>query len=412
MSLRFPDPRLSWLHTGSVFGVPEFPVHHMRGGTSTGIVLWAPLLPAAPELRDELIRHLMGVPLTGRRPGNRQVGGLGRGAPTSNKVFIVEVDAARRRLTSTLAQLAADKSEIDWSVNCGNMSAALPLFALDTGLVGADDDDFELEIHNTNTDSRMTARMRLADGGRSLRADTRIPGVDGDYPGVDLYLHEPVGAKTGALLPTGQACDEIDGIAVSCVDVAVPMLIVAAASLGKTGRETPAELDADAAFKERLRALWVAAGLKMGLKLRSGEPMSAAQLAASETVPKVCLVAPPAEDGHLLARYFTPQAAHASLAVSGGCCLASACLIPGSVAQRLARGVPAVGPDAATFDIALENPAGLLATRIQAVQRDGRVQIRQAAYRRSAQLLLRGNFPLYRASPGLRAALAPPDDRN
>jgi 4-oxalomesaconate tautomerase len=249
--------------------------------------------------------------------------------------------------------------------------------------------------------------MGLQDGGRALRADTEIPGVDGAYPCVDLYLHEPVGAKTGALLPTGQACDEIDGIAVSCVDVAVPMVIVAASALGKTGRETPAELDADAAFKERLRALWVAAGLKMGLKLRSGTAMSAAQLAASETIPKVCLVAPPAGDGQLLARYFTPQAAHASLAVSGGCCLASACLIPGSVAQRLARGVPVVGPGPGRFDIALENPAGLLATRIEASLRDGRVRIEQAAYRRSAQILLRGNFPLYRASPALRAALAP-----
>ncbi|MFC5472532.1 PrpF domain-containing protein [Paraherbaspirillum soli] len=413
MSKQFPNPDLSYLRIRHAFGIPEFPVMHMRGGTSTGIVIWQQHLPADEALRDELIRHLMGVPLDGERGGNRQTHGLGRATPTSNKVFIVDVDPDRRLISSTLAQLAADKSAIDWSVNCGNMSAALPLYALDTGLIEVDrarqdaqlNARFQLDIFNTNTGSRMSAQMALDAGSGNLLADTAIPGVDGRFPGVDLYLHEPVGAKTGALLPTGQVLDVIDGIEVSCVDVAVPMVIAAAAAFGKTGYETPAELDADGDFKQRLRQLWVAAGLRMGLKQRSGQAMTAAQLAASETIPKICLVAPARNGGHLSVRYFTPQAAHPSLAVSGGCCLASACLLPGSVARRAAPYAPSVTAAADTYDIAIENPAGVLETRIEAMTRNAQVHICQAAYRRSAQILLRGTFPLYRGSPALNAFL-------
>ncbi|MDP5008933.1 MAG: PrpF protein [Glaciimonas sp.] len=408
MTNHFPNPALAYLQPKITFGIPEFPVFHMRGGTSSGIVIWQRHLPNDEALRDELIRQLMGVPLQGETKGNRQANGLGRGTPTSNKVFIVDIDPTRRLITSTLAQLAADKSAIDWSVNCGNMSAALPLYALDTGLIAIDSASgkptFKVDIFNTNTNSQLSANMQL-NGHHNLIADTEIPGIDGAFPGVDLYLHAPVGAKTGALLPTGQVVDHINGVDVSCVDVAVPMVIVAAVDLGKTGNESPAELDADTTFKTRLRELWVAAGLKMGLKQRSGELMSTVQLAASETIPKICMVSAPQHGGHISTRYFTPQSAHSSLAVSGGCCLASACLIPGSVAQRIASATPAVSTHAVDthtlYDIAIENPAGILDTRIEANTTAGQVHILQAAYRRNAQILLRGTFPIYRASAAL-----------
>jgi 4-oxalomesaconate tautomerase len=216
----------------------EYPVHYMRGGTSTGLVLWEPFVPAAEPVREELLRHLLGTPQAGTLVGNRQLTGLGRGPATSNKVFLVrrEEAAGELRLVSTLAQLASDHARIDWGVNCGNMSAALPLWALDTGLlpmpaVG----DVELAIRNTNTGVLTTARLpRDADGTLVL---TEIPGVPGAFPRVDLFLHQPVGAKTGRLLPTGAAEDRVEGCRVSCVDVAVPMVIIEAADLGKTAHE-------------------------------------------------------------------------------------------------------------------------------------------------------------------------------
>jgi 4-oxalomesaconate tautomerase len=397
----FSKPALAHLRPFVEHGIVQFPVYAMRGGTSTGAVLWNAHVPAQSELRDELIRHIMGVPLHGVADGNRQIGGLGRGVPTSNKVFLVDVDSDGARMTSTLAQLAASKSEIDWSVNCGNMSAALPLYAIDTGLVAApaDNDTYTIKIYNTNTASRMTGQLRIVDGG--VPAEVEIPGVLGRYPGVDLYLHDPVGAKTGALLPTGKPCDLIGDGHVSCIDVAVPMVIVCATELGKTGYETPAALEADPAFKETLRALWVAAGLRMGLKSRSGEYLSATQLAESETIPKICMIAPAREAADLAVRYFTPQAAHPSLAVSGACCVAAACLVPGTVAHSMASLKYELTPATQSLKICIENPAGILETRIDAALQDGQVTIRRAAYRRSAQVLMRGHLPLYQASQAL-----------
>jgi 2-methylaconitate cis-trans-isomerase PrpF len=389
------------------FGIPEFPVHHMRGGTSTGLVIAQPCLPPSLELREELLRHLMGVPHTGHLPGNRQITGLGRASATSNKVFIAAMDGGIRGapLVSTLAQLASDHGVIDWSVNCGNMSSALPLWALDMGLLRMANDDgaIELEIHNTNTGVDTLARMVVRDG-QLLTA--RIPGVDGRYPQVDLFLQNPVGAKTGQLLPTGNAQDDIAGHRVSCVDVAVPMVIADAAEFGKTAHEPAAQLQQDSAFMQALRKVWIAAGLKMRLRRKDGVLMSEPELAASETIPKVCIVGAPGAGGHIAVRYFTPQTAHASLAVSGGCCLASATLIPGTIAHRLARHTASLTDQFSEVLVSIENPAGLLDATITARMDGAMPQIRSAAYRRSAQILLRGFVPLYQCSSALAHSLA------
>jgi 2-methylaconitate cis-trans-isomerase PrpF len=388
-------------------GYLEFPVHHMRGGTSTGLVLWERFLPDDMTLREELLRHLMGVPLTGRRPGNRQVTGLGRGPATSNKVFLADMEGSgdAAGLVSTLAQLAGEHGEVDWSVNCGNMSAALPLWALDTGLVRpAEAGNCDIGIRNTNTGVVTTARMMREAGGGLAMAE--IPGVDGAFPSVDLFLHDPVGAKTGQLLPTGVAEDQVAGHRVSCVDVAVPMVIAEAAAFGKTAHEPMRELEADRSFMDALREVWVAAGLRMGLKRRDGQPMTVAELERSETIPKICIVGVPQAGGNIAVRYFTPQTGHASMAVSGGCCLAAAALIPGTVAHRVAQGLASPGSSFAEIEVGIENPAGILDATVVTRDEGGQLAIRSAAYRRSAQILLRGHVPLYRASRPLLDALA------
>lgn len=387
-------------------GVIEFPVHHMRGGTSTGLVLHAAAVPPDPALREELLRHLMGVPQSGRLPGNRQITGLGRGAPTSNKVFLAEVEqhAGQPRLVSTLAQLAGEHGDIDWSVNCGNMSSALHLWGLDSGVIealaiGA----HAIDIRNTNTGVITTSRMaREPDGSFAAAA---IPGVPGSFPRVDLFLQQPAGAKTGKLLPTGNVQDVVHGYAVSCVDVAVPMVIAPASQFGKTAHESIAELEADKAFMQAIRQVWSAAGLLMGLRKRNGELMTLEELERSETLPKFCIVGPAAGVGNIAVRYFTPQAGHASLAVSGGCCLAAACLIPGTVAHGLAHGVPPVRQEGGEIELGIANPAGMLGTTIVARQAGDAIAIDSAAYRRSAQILLRGHVPLYQPSTALKAWL-------
>jgi len=216
------------------FGTWEFPVVHVRGGTSTGLIIWDRAAPQQLELREELLRHLMGLPLDGTSADTKQITGLGRGYPTSNKVFFADVRTRARgapQIVSTLAQLAAGKSQIDWSVNCGNMSAALPFWAMDQTMLPMNlNGEREIEIFNTNTKVTMIARVGLADEGFAL---AQIPGVEGTFPDVDLFLTNPVGAKTGKILPTGSPADRFGNYLVSCVDVAVPMVIARASDFGK-----------------------------------------------------------------------------------------------------------------------------------------------------------------------------------
>jgi 4-oxalomesaconate tautomerase len=379
--------------------VLHFPVSYMRGGTSTGIVLWGPQLAPFAEVREEIIRKIMGVPDQGELKGNKQITGLGRGPATSNKVFIIEpADGTVADFNSTLAQLAAEKSSIDWSVNCGNMSSALPLFLLNNGLFSAGDPHTQVRIFNTNTQVVTDCRVHTPDGSPAIPSDTEIPGVQGAFPGVELSLREPVGSKTGKLLPTGRVRDTFDGVEVSCVDVAVPMVILRADAVGLLGDESVASLNANNALKARLRSIWVQAGLAMQLK-KKGVPMTADELAASETVPKVCLVSPPTKGGHISVRYFTPQESHASLAVTGGCCLAVACLIPGTTAHEMASGLEALSSHPAERAVAMENPAGILRARVFGQRHDDdSLVLPWVAYERNAQLYMDGFFRIHRPS--------------
>jgi 2-methylaconitate cis-trans-isomerase PrpF len=386
-------------------GVWEFPVLHVRGGTSTGLIIWDRVAPQQLELREELLRHLMGLPLQGSVPDTRQITGLGRGHPTSNKVFFADLKlnaAGAPQIVSTLAQLAAGKSQIDWSVNCGNMSAALPFWAIDQHFLPRElNGNCEVEIFNTNTKTTMIARVGLAGDGFTF---AQIPGVNGAFPEVDLFLTNPVGAKTGKALPTGSAADRFGDFLVSCVDVAVPMVIARASDFGKTGTEPIRDLRNDGDFFQALKSLWVQAGLKMGLRNSSGNPMTADELANSETVPKVCIVGSPVNGGNISTRYFTPQEGHDTMAVTGGCCLAAACLIQGTVAHDIARNLPALGSTPTEIQVDIENPAGILSATIEGQSIGDATKINRAAYKRSAQILLRGYVPLYRASAALKQA--------
>jgi 2-methylaconitate cis-trans-isomerase PrpF len=185
----------------------------------------------------------------------------------------------------------------------------------------------------------------------------------------------------------------------------MPMVIVAASAFGCTADERPEDLEADGPLREHMRTLWVEAGLRMALA-RDGRPMTADELAVSETVPKICLIAPPDEKEaglgiNLRARYFTPQTCHRSMAVTGGSCLAAASLIGGTVARSVAEWLDGLGAEMAEHAVRIGNPAGVLEARITGRDSGGEIDIPAASYVRSAQILLRGHTPIYNASPAL-----------
>lgn len=194
---------------------------------------------------------------------------------------------------------------------------------------------------------------------------------------------------------------------VSCVDVAVPMVIIRASSLGLLGDESVNSLNTNALLKSRLRSIWIQAGLAMQLK-KQGVLMTADELAESETIPKVCLVSQPKNGGNISVRYFTPQESHASLAVTGGCCLATACLIPGTIAHELASGITALSDQDSDRLVCMENPAGMLRARVHGRHVCGDDFVFPwVAYERNAQLFMDGLFRIHRPSAALlQCALA------
>lgn len=404
-------------------GLLEVPVYYMRGGTSTGAVLHRDHVPLDRTLCEELLLHIFGNPLTDQVFSNTQITGLGRGTAQSSKAFIVgHSEQPNADIDSTLAQLSPTKSDIDWNVNCGNMSCCLPFFAENLGLINTKPGRNVIRIFNTNTQVTTHAIVEYPnDAQRKPDASTIIPGVMGQWPAVQLALLDPAGAKTQKLFPTGALMDDINGIQVSCVDVAVPMVIAKAEDFGKTGDEPPSALIADEIFIRKIRDIWVEAGIKMKLTTPSGTPMTRAELAASETVPKFCIISTPStEEKHrganIRVRYFTPQDAHSSLAVTGGACLATACLVPGTLAHHCATSLNPLTSDLKEHNVAMANPAGIMRARVNGQVSNGKVSggkvsgghyhIPSVVYERNAQILMRGHVPIYNASPELKSAYA------
>jgi 2-methylaconitate cis-trans-isomerase PrpF len=322
----------------------------MRGGTSRGPFFLRADLPADPAERDAVLIAAMGA-------GHElQVDGIGGGHPLTSKVAIVGPSQIKGADVDYLfAQVKVRERLVDTSPNCGNMLSAVGPFAIETGLVTATDGHTLVRIHNVNTAKLIEARIATPGGRVTYDGDTAIDGVPGAAAPIYLAFLDAAGAKTGSLLPTGLPADRVDGIEVSCVDAAMPVMIVRAADLGKSGRESPAELEADRAFMTRLEQLRIAAGRRMGIAD-----------AADRVIPKPVLVAPAARGGTLATRYFMPHQCHTALATTGAVALATACATPGTIAAVLAGRVelPAT--------LSFEHPSGHLEVLLE--RRDGTAQ--------------------------------------
>jgi 2-methylaconitate cis-trans-isomerase PrpF len=322
----------------------------MRGGTSRGPFFLRADLPADAAARDAVLIAAMGA-------GHElQVDGIGGGHPLTSKVAIIGPSQVKGADVDYLfAQVKVRERVVDTSPNCGNMLAAVGPFAIETGLVEAADGATLVRIHNVNTGKLIEARIATPDGRVTYEGDTAIDGVPGAAAPVYLAFLDAAGSKTGALLPSGAATDRIDGIAVSCVDAAMPVMIVRAGDLDKTGRETPATLEADRAFMARLERLRIAAGQRMGIAD-----------AADRVIPKPVLVAPAVHGGTLATRYFMPHQCHTALATTGAVALATACATPGTIAADIAGRIdlPAT--------LSFEHPSGHLEVRLE--RRDGTAQ--------------------------------------
>ncbi len=232
----------------------------MRGGTSKGLYFHAHDLPDEAALRDRVLLAVMGS------PDSRQIDGLGGAHPLTSKVAIISRSQRENAdVDYHFLQVVVDQALVSDTQNCGNILAGVGPFAVEQGLVPANNDVTEVRIHMVNTGGIAIARVQTPDGSVTYEGDARIDGVPGTAAPVTLDFLDVAGSSCGDLLPTGGARYSVGDLEVTCIDNGMPVVILKAADFGKTGYEKPSELEADDALKARIEAIRLELGPTMNL---------------------------------------------------------------------------------------------------------------------------------------------------
>jgi 4-oxalomesaconate tautomerase len=348
----------------------SIPCTLMRGGTSKGLFFHADDLPANPTDRDRLLLAAMGS------PDVRQIDGVGGAHPLTSKVAVVSrsrrVDADVEYL---FLQVAVDKAQVSDTQNCGNLLAAVGPWSIDNGLLPATGDRTDVRIRMLNTQSLAVARVDTRDGAVQYEGSARIDGVPGTAAPIALEFLNVAGSSCGSLLPTGHALDRHGDIEITCIDNGMPVIVVLARDMGVAGTESPAQLEANQALKEKLEELRLAWGPRMNL----GD-------VSAKTVPKICLVSAPRAGGTIATATFIPHRVHEAIGVLGAVSVATACAIPGSVAHKVA-----IRDAAAGLRVDVEHPSGFFSVDVDVEVGASHIEVRRATLMRTARKLMQGN---------------------
>ena len=340
----------------------------MRGGTSKGGYFLKKDLPDDRAMRDAALLRAMGS------PDPRQIDGMGGADPLTSKVAVVSKSArAGIDVDYLFLQVFVDQAIVTDAQNCGNILAGVGPFAIERGLVAASEDQTKVTIFMENTGQVAVAIVQTPGGAVTYDGNATIDGVPSSHAPIPLEFRDTAGSSCGALLPTGNAVDVVNGVPVTLIDNGMPCVVMKAADLGITGYEGRETLDADAALKDRIEAVRLLVGERMNL----GD-------VTEKSVPKMMLVAPPRNGGAITVRSFIPHRAHASIGVLGAVSVATACLVPGSPAAEVAD-----IPLGSTKTLSVEHPTGEL-TCVLALNEAGDVQ--SASLLRTARKLMDGSI--------------------
>lgn len=341
----------------------------IRGGTSKGAYFLASDLPTDPATRNALLLAVMGS------PDKRQVDGLGGAHPLTSKVAIVsrsiEPDCD---IDFLFAQVGIETAGVDTTPNCGNILAGIGPFALARGLVTATGASTVVRVRTLNTGTVADLAMETPDGEASVDGEARIDGVPGTSAPINISFLGTEGSVCGALLPTGNAVDSVDGVPVTLIDNGMPVIVLRAADVGRTAYEPRDQLDKDTELKQRLERIRVAAGPLMNLGDVSGK-----------VVPKITLVAPPAAGGAIATRSFIPHECHASIGVFAAVTVATAAALPGSPAASVVA-----MPNGRERSISVEHPTGEFTVSLTVGGTAARPVVERAGLLRTARILMDG----------------------
>lgn len=345
------------------------PFHFFRGGTSRGPYFRREDLP---EDRETLAKVLVAVLGSGQK---LNIDGIGGGAAVTTKVAMLSKSQTEGcDIDYFFAQVGVEDGLVDFKPTCGNILSGVGPAAIEMGLIAPQGDVTRIKVHSVNTGAKVEAIVRTPNGEVSYDGDAAIDGVPGTAAPVYLNFMDVVGSVTGALLPTANLRDVIDGIEVTCMDVAMPVVIARARDFGLTGAETAAELDENRAFYDRMEPMRREAGRLMGM----GD-------VSNSVTPKFALLSEPRHGGTVTARYFMPKNCHPTMAVTGAQCLASCVLTPGTVAEGLFT-----APEGQPALVLLEHPSGVIDVTVDYSTGPEGFQLNSAGLLRTARLLARG----------------------
>jgi 2-methylaconitate cis-trans-isomerase PrpF/tripartite-type tricarboxylate transporter receptor subunit TctC len=343
----------------------------MRAGTSRGPFFLKEWLPQDPDERDQALIGAIGAsdPL--------QLDGVGGGSTLNSKVAIVSRSQQPGcDLDYLFAQVGVGHRSVDTRPNCGNMLSGVAPFAIEQGLIEAQEGTTRVRIFNVNTRSRIDAIVRTPNKRVTYEGDARIDGVAGTAAPILLNFLDAWGAITGHVFPTGRRIDTIDGIEVTCIDAAMALMIVRASDLGVSGTEKPSALDSTPGLLERLEALRLKAGLLMGL----GD-------VSQSVMPKPVLVSAGDSPHSITSRYFTPHRCHASHAVTGAIGVLTAFALPGTVASTFGR-------EPGSHGLVLLHPAGRIDVEVELEGVGDEAAVTSAALVRTARKIMQGEMQL------------------
>jgi 4-oxalomesaconate tautomerase len=377
----------------------SIPAYFYRGGTSRGPFFLASDLPTDTHKRDQVLLAIMGS------PDRRQIDGLGGANPLTSKVGIVSVSStAGVDLDFLFAQVSLDKPLVDTTPNCGNMLAAVLPFAIECGLIQVTGTTTSARILTLNTQMQCDVTVQTPHGFVEYEGEATIDGVPGTAAPISINFLDTAGSVCAGLLPTGNVLDRIhvqpihlqsptsvntvDGslqnfapftIDVTCIDNGMPMVLMRATDLQRTGNESVDQMNADANLKARLEAMRITCGHLMGLGDVTEKPF-----------PKMCLVAPAVKGGSINTRCFIPHVCHDAIGVLAAVTVGTACVLDGSVTQGIAlinRGQ--------TKTISVEHPSGEFTVELALDPTDSQ-KVSRAALLRTARLIMRGEVLLPR----------------
>jgi 4-oxalomesaconate tautomerase len=346
----------------------RIPCFLMRGGSSKGLYFLSDVLPKDEAVRDRVLVAAMGADA-------RQIDGVGGAHPLTSKVAIVSPSSTSEADVDYLfVQIVVGEGRVDTTPNCGNMLAGVAPFAIEMGLVPARDGETPVRVRMLNSDNLCELRVRTPNRTVTYDGDAHIDGVPGTSAPIVCNYLDVAGSATGALLPTGNVRDEVDEVEVTCIDNGMPVVVLRAKDLSITGYETAKDLDANQALKSRLESI----RLQIGPRMNLGD-------VTKKVVPKMSLIAPARAGGHVCTRTFIPHDCHAAIGVLGAVSVATACILPGSVAEGIAT-----VPPGAIKQMSVEHPTGEFSVTLEVGGTRDHPAIVKAGLLRTARLIMKG----------------------